>query len=88
MTFFIDKEVYAVAQRIFERAEQGLASQKEIALGLETMQAYVDHWEALEEKILNGEMKWDDTVTIKIDGQAVRFQNIEQVAEFLTDGLK
>lgn len=88
MTFFIDKAVYAAAQRIFDRAEKGLASQREIALGLEAMQLYIDHWEALEEKIFNGQMEWDDTVTIKVNGQAVRFQNIDQVAEFLTNGLK
>jgi len=30
-------------------------------------------------------MEWDDTVTVKVDGKTIKFDNIEQVAEWLTN---
>jgi hypothetical protein len=71
--------------RVSERAERGEAGSREISALLDCYQSYNDLWERIEEKIFDGKMEWDDTVTVKVDGKTVKFDNIEQVAEWLTN---
>lgn len=83
---FIDKELQEISADVTRRAEIGQSSQREIAMLLECWQLYCDKLEELEEKILTEGLNWDDSVTVKVDGKTIRFDNIEQVAEWITNG--
>jgi len=81
----IELELKAVSERVTQRAEAGQVSAREIAALLECYHSYTDLWERLEETIFDGRMEWNDAVTVKVDGKTIKFDDIDQVAEWLTN---
>ena len=83
----IDKMLNAASQDITARAEAGQKDSREIALLLDCYQGYMELLDEIDGQIFDGAMDWGNGVTVKVEGKTIRFDNINQVAEWMTNGL-
>ncbi len=72
----------SVLTEIISRAEKGSATIRDGWVILDRLQAEVDYLKELEETLPASDM----SVTVKINGTSIRFQNTDKFAEWLTGG--
>ena len=64
------------ARELYEKAQRGECTARDLALCVELNQKYVDYLDTIETHC-------SSAVTIQIEGEKVRFENADQLADFL-----
>lgn len=57
---------------------------RQVAMAMELRAGLNDYYAEIQEVIENGKVKFDLSVTVAVDGQKIKFDNIEKVAEWIT----
>lgn len=81
----IEQAVRDFARQVIAQGENKEATQKGIAQALELHASLDDYYDEIQQAILDGMVKFDQSVTIKVDGKTIKFQGIEGVAEWITN---
>lgn len=78
----LEKEIYDFAHCVHMNEH---ATEKEKAIAAELLASLHDYYEEIQNAAMDGRITTDYTVTVKVDGQQIKFQNIEKVAEWMTN---
>jgi len=82
----IETELKAVTADVMARAENGEASQREIAEVLEAWAQLDDYYTAIQDKCFDG--GFSDSVTVRTEGTKIKFDNLDTLVEWMTNGLE
>lgn len=82
----LEQQVNEFASSVIQQYEAGQAGQREIAQALELIAKLDDYYSEIQESILNNGLKEDCFVVVKTEGKVIKFSNIDQVAEWMTNG--
>jgi len=74
----LDEQVRQITTTVL-MAECG-ASMREIAIAIEANQAYIEYLDWLKDHIT-----FDESVTIEIDKTQIKFQNMDELSDFLVE---
>lgn len=74
-----------IADRAIQILQEGKFNGRIIAEVIELNQRSIDIYDEIIEICDNGQL--DESVTVGIEGKKIKFKDIDQVAEFLTNGL-
>lgn len=80
----LEQMVFDFSQKVIQQGETREATQKGIAQALELHASLDDYYDEIQRAILEGNVKFDQSVTIKVDGKTIKFQDIEGVAQWIT----
>ena len=79
----IEQEVYAFVRSIQVKEK---ATPKEIAMAQEALARLDDYYDEIQRAAEEGRLCHDFSVTVRTEGKTIKFQNIDSVAEWLTNG--
>lgn len=82
----LEQQVNDFTAEVIRNYEAGKAGQREVAQALELIAQLDDYYSEIQESILNNGLKEDYSVIVKTEGKAIKFSNIDQVAEWMTNG--
>lgn len=78
----LEKEVYEFVRSV--QANE-YATEKEKAMASELLASLHDYYEEIQIAAMDGRLCTDTSVTVKVDGQQIKFPNIDKVAEWMTN---
>lgn len=81
----IEKQIKGHAAQTIQLFDAGQVGQREVAEALELLAQLNDYYTELQESIEDGSLKSDYSVTVKAEGNTIKFSNIDQVAEWMTN---
>lgn len=82
----LEQQVNDFAAETIRNFEAGQAGQREVAQALELIAQLDDYYSEIQESIMNKGLTEDYSVIVKTEGKAIKFSNIDQVAEWMTNG--
>lgn len=78
----IDEQIRQITDMTFQRASEGLASNREIAIALEANQAYIDYLDWLKDNA-----QQDQGIMVEVDGTRIKFNNEDDFSDWLAEQL-
>jgi hypothetical protein len=76
--------IAAESDALIARVETEPATERDVAISAELVQRYLDTLDEILDSDLHAEMG----VTVGIDGEVVRFQSVDQMADFIVEVMK
>lgn len=82
----LEQQINEFSSAVIQAYENGEAGQRELAQALELIAQLDDYYSGIQEHILENGLSEDYSVTVKAEGKVIKFSNIDQVAEWMTNG--